>query len=233
MIQVEDGLLKSPIPASEVAVSRRRGWALVVGTLTLGLLLLLVFGLWVADPGLVYLDTGFIANPGISESGQTEGEARASRELESLAPRGRFVVIDSFGGTLSVYQGEDLLRQAVSSAGSGSALRDPRNGKFWVFETPIGEHRVQRKARDPVWNKPDWAFVEEGRVPPPLGHPERADRISLGDYALYLGDGYLIHGTLFQTTLGNRVTHGCVRLGDQDLEWLFNNVPVGSRVWIY
>ena len=42
--------------------------------------------------------------------------------------------------------------------------------------------------------------------------------VFLGDYALALGDGYLIHGTIYKRFLGMPVTHGCVRLNDEDLE---------------
>ena len=62
-------------------------------------------------------------------------------------------------------------------------------------------HHVQQKIKSPVWNKPDWAFVEDG-VPIPKDPAERVDTYSLGDYALNLGDGYLIHGTLYQRLLG-------------------------------
>jgi len=91
---------------------------------------------------------------------------------------------------------------------------------------------VERKARDPVWVKPDWAFIEEGFAPPEKSR-ERVDDVSLGDYGLYLGDGYIIHGTLFQTLLGQRITHGCIRLGDADLEYVYHQVPVGARVYLY
>jgi len=55
----------------------------------------------------------------------------------------------------------------------------------------------------------------------------------LGDYALSLGDGYLIHGTLYQRYLGLPVTHGCVRLGDKELEIVYQALKVGSKVFIY
>jgi hypothetical protein len=61
---------------------------------------------------------------------------------------------------------------------------------------------------------PDWAFIEEEDLL--RNWSDRIDKASLGDYALYLGDGYMIHGTLYQRYLG-RVTHGCIRLGDADL----------------
>ena len=158
---------------------------------------------------------------------------RAEETLRSLRFRGTFVAVDTYANRLRVHRGDEILRDATCSTGSGLALRDPRNGRLWVFSTPLGVHTVQRKAVDPVWVKPDWAFVEEGKEPPPLGSRDRYDDFSLGDYALYLGDGYLIHGTIFQTLLGRRVTHGCIRLGDEDLEYVYRQVPVGARVVLY
>jgi L,D-transpeptidase YbiS len=57
--------------------------------------------------------------------------------------------------------------------------------------------------------------------------------MSLGDYALYIGDGFIIHGTLFKSLLGRRVTHGCIRLGDEDLEFVYKHAPIGTRVYLY
>jgi L,D-transpeptidase YbiS len=57
--------------------------------------------------------------------------------------------------------------------------------------------------------------------------------VSLGEFALSLGDGYLIHGTLFQSLLGQPVTHGCIRLADEDLEYVWRTVAVGDRVYLY
>ena len=70
-------------------------------------------------------------------------------------------------------------------------------------------------------------------MPPPMGARDRRDDFSLGDYALYLGDGYMIHGTVFQTLVGRPVTHGCIRLRDEDLEYVYRTVPMGARVLLY
>jgi L,D-transpeptidase ErfK/SrfK len=161
-----------------------------------------------------------------------KAEGRASRRLAALRPRGRHVVIDTYRNRLLVYDGDTLLREAVCSTGSGTVLVHPSGKKTWTFDTPLGERRVIRKVRNPIWTKPDWAFIEEG-FEPPKDYSQRVDRVSLGDYALYLGDGYIIHGTLFQTLLGQGVTHGCVRLGDKDLEYVYQEIPVGARVYLY
>lgn len=166
-----------------------------------------------------------------------ETDAAAARRIEqrlaASRPSGIHLVVDTYANRLSVYRGGELLREAVCSTGSGVLLKDPSGRREWVFDTPRGERRVVRKVREPIWYKPDWAFIEEGLQPPPMGSPDRADGVSLGGYGIYLGDGYLIHGTLFQTLLGQPVTHGCIRLGDADLEYVYENVPLGARVYLF
>jgi hypothetical protein len=157
---------------------------------------------------------------------------RATESLESVRPSGSYIVVDSYRNRLLLYRDGELLRSAVCSTGTGIVLRDPRNGRTWVFDTPLGERVIERKVKNPVWAKPDWAFIEEGQLPP-TDPNERFDGFSLGDYALYMGQGYIIHGTLFPSLLGRRVTHGCIRLGDKDLEFIYHNAPVGTRVFLY
>jgi L,D-transpeptidase YbiS len=162
-----------------------------------------------------------------------ERAGQLERRLTSLAPtREIYVTVDTHGNRLRVYKGPELLRDAVCSTGSGVRLRDPRNGKEWIFDTPRGELKILRKVKNPVWVKPDWAFIEEG-YEPPKGMRDRIDDFSLGDYGLYMRDGYIIHGTIFKTLLGKRVTHGCIRLGDDDLEFVYKTVPAGARVFIF
>jgi lipoprotein-anchoring transpeptidase ErfK/SrfK len=68
---------------------------------------------------------------------------------------------------------------------------------------------------------------------PPLGTQNRLIEGELGLYQLDLGDGYLLHGTPHEESIGFATTHGCVRLRGQDIEWLFANVPVGTPVYLY
>ena len=73
----------------------------------------------------------------------------------------------------------------------------------WMFKTPKGVFQIRGKTTSPVWKKPDWAFVEEGLPVPSVNHNSRFEYGVLGDYALSLGDGYMIHGTLYQRFLRN------------------------------
>ncbi|KAB2961777.1 MAG: L,D-transpeptidase [Thermoanaerobaculia bacterium] len=158
---------------------------------------------------------------------------RAEQRLAAQAPgREVYVVVDSYANRLRIFKNGELVRDALCSTGSGVRLRDPRNGKEWVFDTPQGELKILRKVKDPVWVKPDWAFIEEG-YEPPRSMRDRVDDFSLGDYGLYMRDGYIIHGTIFKTLLGKRVTHGCIRLGDEDLEFAYKTVPAGARVFLF
>ena len=224
-------------PAAPAARGRRWRLALAVAVavalaLEAGLIALAASGGWYEPQLRVAAPTAAPAAVPAAEAEAASPHARLAAAFPELAPRGVYLVVDTYGNRLRIYRGGELLREAVCSTGSGTVLRDPVGGRLWVFDTPLGERRVQRKTREPVWIKPDWAFVELG-YEPPKEFRERVDDLSLGRYGLYLGDGYIIHGTLFQTLLGRALTHGCVRLGDEDLEYVYRQTPVGARVFLY
>jgi hypothetical protein len=68
---------------------------------------------------------------------------------------------------------------------------------------------------------------------PPAGTKHRQIAGELGHFRLSLGDGYLLHGTPYAKSIGTSATHGCIRLHDEDIEWLYENVPVGTKVYLY
>lgn len=154
------------------------------------------------------------------------------RELDSLRPRGTYLVIDTGRNLLWLHRNGESVLEAVCSTGSGRALSDPKRRRLWVFDTPRGEFYVRAKHPNPVWVKPDWAFLEEGE-PIPRDLAARLAPTELGAYAMNLGDGYLIHGTLYERALGLSITHGCVRLGDRDLETVYRAVRIGTPVYIF
>ncbi|HOX26922.1 MAG TPA: L,D-transpeptidase [Candidatus Krumholzibacteria bacterium] len=158
--------------------------------------------------------------------------AKLDKELDQQRPRGVYLTVDTVANKLQVRRGGEVLRDATCSAGTGSILEDPKTGKRWVFDTPHGIRTVREKKRNPVWTRPDWSYVESGEDLP-ARWTDRRDHNVLGDWALYLGDGYMIHGTLFQRYLGRNVTHGCIRLGDDDLEFVAKNTPIGASVLLF
>jgi L,D-transpeptidase YbiS len=157
---------------------------------------------------------------------------RLRQKYSSLTGNQPYLVINTNKNSFVLFAGKRVSREGVCSTGSYVLLRNGAD-KQWLFETPKGMFRVQSKTTSPVWKKPDWAFVEEGLPVPDKDHNSRFEYGVLGDYALGLGDGYLIHGTLFQRFLGLPVTHGCVRMNDADLEMVYNTLVIGSKVYIY
>jgi hypothetical protein len=83
--------------------------------------------------------------------------------------------------------------------------------------------------------------VAEGReivankniIVPPFGTSQRKYSGVLGTNRLNLGDGYALHGTDVPSSIGTSVSHGCVRLRNEDIETLYQMVPVGTPVYIY
>jgi len=144
-----------------------------------------------------------------------------------------YLIVNTSDNTFTLFNNGKLVREGLCSTGS-FVLLDAGDEQKWMFETPKGMMRIQGKTESPVWRKPDWAFIEEGLpVPKHYNSFERYEYGVLGDYALSIGNGYLIHGTLYQRLLGMPVTHGCVRLGDADLEQVFRTLRVGSKVYIF
>lgn len=175
---------------------------------------------------------GAAENAGPDKTPLAQRAAAARKKLDALQPKGVYIVIDTGANRLWLKNGEAIIREAVVSCGSGGILKDPRGKRTWVFDTPRGQFIVKSKITNPYWVKPDWAFIEEGE-PIPKNLEDRVEAGTLGDYALGFGSGYFIHGTLYTRLLGRNVTHGCVRAGDDDLKFLFKNVPIGARIFIY
>ena len=67
---------------------------------------------------------------------------------------------------------------------------------------------------------------------PPHGTINRRIKGQLGPYALDLGNSYLLHGGA-PGDVGLAPTHGCIRLSDADLEWLYHHIAKGTAVYIY
>jgi hypothetical protein len=154
------------------------------------------------------------------------------RKLDRYVPRDAYLIINTTENEFVLRNSRDIIREGICSTGS-YILLDAGEDQHWIFHTPRGMFKIQNKTTSPVWHKPDWAFIEDGLPIPAYDAPERYETGVLGDYALMLGHGYMLHGTLYKRLLGMPVTHGCVRLNDDDLEVIYKNLRIGSRVYIY
>ncbi len=188
------------------------------------------------------LETGKSEWSSISDSLQTklpDDPTLANKEiykiqlaLKTLRPKGQYIVIDSHSNQLTYRTQDSIVFRATCSTGSGGVLVDSATGRKWTFTTPRGVFKIGSKLKNPYWRKPDWHYVEV-KEEIPKNQEDRMDAEVLGDYAMGFGDGYFVHGTLYKRLLGISVTHGCVRLGDDELKELFKIVPIGTPVYIY
>jgi L,D-transpeptidase ErfK/SrfK len=153
--------------------------------------------------------------------------------IEKLIPKEPYIVINTTLNRLYLRKGNDVLLEAICSTGSNSELVTPDGRHRWFFSTPRGVYKIGSRQKDPVWVRPDWSFVELGEPIPPPGSKLRYEEGMLGAYAMHFGDGYMIHGTPFKGLLGNNVTHGCVRMGDDDLEKVWQATRSGTPVYLF
>jgi L,D-transpeptidase catalytic domain/Putative peptidoglycan binding domain len=97
------------------------------------------------------------------------------------------------------------------------------------FDTPEGEYSIQNKAVDPAWHVPysSWTGSLAGTVVPG-GSPENP----LKERWMGIYDGAGIHGTDQTYSLGTAASHGCVRMSIPDVIELYDEVPVGTPIYI-
>lgn len=145
-----------------------------------------------------------------------------------------YLVINTQDNLIALREGEQVLRQAACATGSGRKLEGTKRWHRWTFDTPKGRFAIRRKVADPLWTRPTWFFVEnDEEIPIFAEDPRRFQRGVLGAYALYFLKDFMIHGTLFEINLGKSITHGCIRMGNEELEYLYETVEIGWPVLIY
>lgn len=110
-------------------------------------------------------------------------------------------------------------RLALVQGGEVLKLYDVAVGKPST-PTPEGKFVVVNRIPNPTWYGP------QGPVPPGKNNPIGTRWMGLSK------DGYGIHGTNAPASIGKAASHGCIRMRQQDLEELFDLIPVGTSVEI-
>ena len=164
-----------------------------------------------------------------------EREVVADRPL--LRHDGPYVVVHLAENRVFVFEGARSLWSAP--AGTGTGFRLDTEQHQWRFSTPRGLFHIRRMEKDPLWQAPDWHFVEAGVPIPPENDPSRFMPGVMGNTAIYLGDGIAIHGTNQPELLldpdpeARRVSHGCIRLTNEAARTLMYMVDVGTPVLVF
>ena len=148
---------------------------------------------------------------------------------KSPIPRKRVSYDGPYGpGTIIIDTSERRLYHVL---GNGRAMKYGigvgREGIQWA-----GTQRITRKAEWPGWTPPPQMRARErrkGRILP--AHMPGGPNNPLGARAMYLGNTlYRIHGSNEPWTIGTAVSSGCIRMANDDVKHLYDNVPVGTKV---
>ena len=103
------------------------------------------------------------------------------------------------------------------------------------WKTPLGETFIKSKVESPSWYPPKSIILEHEERGEVLPREVKAGPDNpLGNFALKLDvdGGYLLHGTNKKYGIGMMVSHGCIRLRNEDIETIFYNTPLGTKVKI-
>ncbi|HTK47336.1 MAG TPA: L,D-transpeptidase family protein [Gemmatimonadaceae bacterium] len=132
--------------------------------------------------------------------------------IEQARKRGLGIVRLNRGQTLAARDGSMLSVQGTD------IVRTYHDGRVVPIEPGVEGHEI---------------VVGGNLVIPPYGTNQRKYKGVLGTHRLNLGDGYALHGTDQPQSIGHSVSHGCVRLRNEDIETLYQMVSVGTPVFIY
>jgi lipoprotein-anchoring transpeptidase ErfK/SrfK len=121
-------------------------------------------------------------------------------------------------------------RQLYYVMGNGSAIRYPvgvgKAGMAWH-----GHAYVEKKLVRPSWGPPIDIWRANPNLPAVI--PGGSPRNPMGEAVLGLDRGnYAIHGTNNPASIGHYVSHGCIRMYNQDIVDLYGRVSVGTPVYV-
>jgi len=199
------------------------------------ILILFLFSTYLISPGYALIAANTTPNSSHNNqiiSSLKEQILQLRESYKSFLPRKPYLIVNTSDNQFALMEKTKILQEGKCSTGSYILLKATEE-REWLFKTPRGMFQVNVKLRNPVWYKPDWAYIEEGVPIPSPYSPKRYQEGVLGDYALGFGKGYLVHGTVYKRLLGYPVTHGCVRLDDEDMREVFVQLNHGSKIFIY
>ncbi|KQL40120.1 hypothetical protein AN960_07540 [Bacillus sp. FJAT-25509] len=131
-------------------------------------------------------------------------EAKSSKPLSN----GQLIIINTNTNKLSYYNKGKLVKTFSVATGKASS------------PTPTGKFKIVNKIKNRPWYKEN---IPGGAPNNPLG------KRWMG---LSVGSAYGIHGNANESSIGKSVSHGCIRMHNSEIEWLFDQINVGATVII-
>jgi len=142
------------------------------------------------------------------------GKVTYSDNVQNPPTSGKWIVINKSRRILTLYEGSTVIKKYPVAVGNPPSL------------TPDGKFKIVTKIVNPAWGGGGYAKPVRGGVPEnPLGY--RWMGLS------YKGGGEIgIHGNNSPYSIGQNVSHGCIRMINSDVEELFEIVPMSTQVWV-
>ena len=154
-------------------------------------------------------------------------------------PRGRLKVLGKEEDPAWVPPDWHFVEQAakrglqLTKLARGQSIRAGDGSEITVVGSDV-VRRTRDGRNEPLEATDGNEIVVDGQlIMPPYGTNQRRYKGVLGTHRLILGNGYAIHGTNVPSSIGQSVSHGCVRLLNEDIAYLYGIVPVGTPVYIY
>ena len=121
--------------------------------------------------------------------GQLEKELQGRMKfVSSLKSENFYLSIDTKARKLRFYYGDTVLREADITIGESRSVETP--GKKWTFMPVKGAFSVEAKIVGYDWQIPEWVYAMNGQPAPPQRPTVNG---GLGNYVIFLGNGYVIH----------------------------------------
>ena len=109
--------------------------------------------------------------------------------VQSLKSENFYIAVDTGAKKLRFYYGDTVLREGDITVGESKTIKGPSD-KSWTFVPVKGSFKVEGKVVDHSWQVPEWVYAMNNQ-PIPASRPTIPG--GLGQYVLFLPDGYVIH----------------------------------------
>ncbi len=141
-------------------------------------------------------------------------QGRRPRITKSTPPSDIEIVVKLNKRTIDVYHHGEIIKQYLVAIGQTE------------WETPVGSFEVIQKSEYPAWEHPiTGEIIPAGNKQNPLG--------SHWIGFLSNNDGQIgFHGTNEESLIGEAISHGCIRMLNEDIEDLYTYVDLGTTVTV-
>jgi lipoprotein-anchoring transpeptidase ErfK/SrfK len=156
---------------------------------------------------------------------QSQGDRTVAAQVDKVEPEvtqeelaaeyPTYLTVDRSGFQLRLWQGLELAQTYPIAVGAVG------------WETPAGVYNIENMAVDPAWSVPEWGGSLAGQV-----IPGGAPNNPLKERWMGIYDGAGIHGTDDIGSLGTAASHGCIRMAIPDVIKLYDQVDVGTPIYI-